>query len=159
VVSFQEAVGELDYPMFIVTVLAEGEMSGCLVGFASQCSIDPFRFLVCISKKNRTFDVAQRSECMAVHIVPGAQWELARLFGEATGDDVDKFARCAWSSGPGGVPVLELCPTWFAGPITERVDTGDHLVHVLEPSAGRGQTGVAPLSFQRARKIDPGHEA
>jgi flavin reductase (DIM6/NTAB) family NADH-FMN oxidoreductase RutF len=152
-------VGELDYPMFIVTVAAEGEMSGCLVGFASQCSIDPFRFLVCLSNKNRTFEVARRSGYMAVHIVPAEQWELARLFGGATGDDLDKFTRCAWSAGPGGVPVLELCPTWFAGPIIERVDAGDHAIHVLEPSTGHGKAGLVPLTFQRAREIDPGHEA
>ena len=145
--------------MFIVTVAAEDDMSGCLIGFASQCSIDPFLFLVCLSNKNRTFEVAQRSEYMAVHVVPAEQWELARLFGAMTGDDLDKFARCAWSAGPGGVPVLELCPSWFAGPIIERIDAGDHAIHVLQPSAGQGHAGVMPLMFQRARQIDAGHEA
>ena len=152
-------MGELDYPMFIVTVAAEDDMSGCLVGFASQCSIDPFLFLVCLSNKNRTFEVAQRSEYMAVHVVPAEQWELSRLFGGLTGDDLDKFARCAWSVGPGGVPVLELCPSWLAGPIIERMDAGDHAIHVLQPSAGQGEAGAMPLMFQRARQIDPGHEA
>ncbi|MHB1539220.1 MAG: flavin reductase [Solirubrobacteraceae bacterium] len=53
--------------MAIVTAAADGERSGCLVGFATQCSIEPRRFLVCISVLNRTFEIAQRSNALAVH--------------------------------------------------------------------------------------------
>ena len=63
-------VSALDYPMFIVTVAAGDERAGCLVGFATQCSIDPPRFLVCISDKNRTFRVARDADTMVVHLVP-----------------------------------------------------------------------------------------
>ena len=47
--AVHELVSELDYPMFIVTCADERERAGCLVGFATQCSIDPPRFLVCLS--------------------------------------------------------------------------------------------------------------
>jgi flavin reductase (DIM6/NTAB) family NADH-FMN oxidoreductase RutF len=156
---FEEIVADLDYPMFIATVAAGDELSGCLVGFASQCSIEPARFLVCLSKKNHTFQVAQRSEYMAVHLVPAAEWELATLFGGATGDEVDKFDRCAWFSGPGGVPILEACPSWFGGPIVARWNGGDHVVHMVEPDAGNKGERLPVLTFQRAQEIDPGHEA
>ena len=39
---FGEIVADLDYPMLMVTVAAGEEMAGCLLGFASQCSIDLF---------------------------------------------------------------------------------------------------------------------
>src|SRR3954451_16023833 len=42
-------VSELDDPMFIVTVAGPMERAGCLVGFATQCSIHPPRFLLCLS--------------------------------------------------------------------------------------------------------------
>jgi flavin reductase (DIM6/NTAB) family NADH-FMN oxidoreductase RutF len=48
--TFSDLLGELDYPMFIVTVAAGGERNGCLIGFATQSSIDPPRFLAVISK-------------------------------------------------------------------------------------------------------------
>ncbi|MEA2486251.1 MAG: hypothetical protein QOD46_1362 [Actinomycetota bacterium] len=156
---FEEIVADLDYPVFIATVAAEGEMAGCLVGFTSQCSINPPRFVVCVSNKNRTFAVAQRSEYMAVHLIPASEWELAALFGGATGDEVDKFERCAWAPGPGGVPVLEKCPSWFAGPILARVDEGDHVLHVLEPTSGHKGDPTPVLTLQKAKEIDPGHEA
>ena len=99
--TFNSLVGDLDYPMFIVTACADGERSGCLIGFATQASIDPSRFLVCLSHKNRTYRVAQGAELLGVHFVPEEQAELAELFGGETGDEVDKFARVRVGAGPG----------------------------------------------------------
>ena len=44
--AFEKLVSLLDYPMFVVTTRAGDESAGCLVGFASQVSIRPPRFLV-----------------------------------------------------------------------------------------------------------------
>jgi len=154
-----ELVAELDYPMFIVTAAAGDERAGCLVGFATQCSIDPPRFLVCLSDKNRTFRVAQRAETLVVHLVPSDAGALAELFGGSTGDEVDKFARCSWSPGPGGAPVLDECGNWFAGRILERMPAGDHCAFLLDPVAAASTNDETPFTFHRARRLDPGHEA
>jgi flavin reductase (DIM6/NTAB) family NADH-FMN oxidoreductase RutF len=154
-----ELVGELDYPMFIVTVVARGQRAGCLVGFTTQCSIDPPRFLVCLSDKNRTFRVARDAAVMVVHMVPADREELAALFGEHTGDDLDKFERCAWTAGPEGTPVLEDCRNWFAGRILERLPAGDHHVFLLDPFDGASDAGEEQFAFHRAKRMDPGHEA
>jgi flavin reductase (DIM6/NTAB) family NADH-FMN oxidoreductase RutF len=152
-------LGELDYPMFIVTAAAGGERAGCLVGFATQCSIDPLRFIVCLSDKNRTFRVAQEASLLAVHLVPEGADDLARLFGSETGDETDKFERCSWTPGPDGTPVMDECGNWFAGRILDRVDVGDHWAFLLEPLRGADQPGQDAFSFQEARWIEPGHEA
>jgi flavin reductase (DIM6/NTAB) family NADH-FMN oxidoreductase RutF len=157
--TVHELVSELDYPMFIVTVAGAGERAGCLVGFTTQCSIDPPRFLVCISDKNRTHRVARDSEVMVVHLVPEHAEALAELFGSETGDQVDKFARCNWRSGPAGTPVLSECANWFAGRILERVDAGDHRVFLLEPFEASSDADGRPFTFHRARRMEPGHEA
>jgi len=69
--AFSTIVGRLDYPMFVATTIgAGGERAGCLVGFATQASIDPQRFLVCISDKNRTYRIAREADVLAVHLVP-----------------------------------------------------------------------------------------
>ena len=154
-----ELVAQLDYPMFIATVAAEGKRGGCLVGFTTQCSIDPPRFLVCLSDKNRTFRVARDAEVMVVHLVPDAATELADLFGGETGDELDKFERCAWHPGPGGAPVLEECGNWFAGRILERVPTGDHCAYLIDPFEASSEAAEEPFRFHRARRIEPGHEA
>ena len=157
--TFQRLVAQLDYPMFIATVAAGDERSGCLIGFATQSSIDPPRFLAGISDKNRTFRVARDADSMAIHLVPEDADELAELFGGQTGDEMDKFARCEWREGPGGVPLLDRCPNRFVGRILERIDFGDHVGMVLEPFFAEADEESAQLGFHRAKRIEPGHEA
>jgi flavin reductase (DIM6/NTAB) family NADH-FMN oxidoreductase RutF len=157
--AFDELVGSLDYPMFIATVRGEEERAGCLVGFATQCSIDPPRFLLCLSDKNRTCRVAAGTEAVAVHCVPSSAVKLAELFGGETGDEVDKFERCAWHEGPRGLPILDECENWFVGEILDRHVLGDHVGLLLEPVAASSGVAFDEFTFHRARRIDPGHEA
>jgi len=157
--AFDALMGALDYPMFIVTTTVGDERAGCLVGFAGQVSINPPRFMACLSDKNRTYRVAASgAEHLAVHLVPERAIELAELFGGRTGDDIDKFARTEWHEGPFGQPLLDECPSWFVGRVLEQVVLGDHVGFLLEPvAAEHGEDGT--IDFQRVRGIDPGHEA
>jgi len=158
--TFNALVAHLDYPMFIATVADGEELAGCLVGFATQCSIDPPRFLICISNKNRTYRVSRGSSAMAVHLVPEEATELAELFGGRTGDDVDKFEHCSWRPGPEGLPLLDGCPNRFVARVLERTEAGDHDAFVLEPFfAEEDERGSEAFSFHRAKRIEPGHEA
>lgn len=43
--QFASLMGQLDQPMYVVTVRGADGPAGCLVGFASQVSIDPPLFL------------------------------------------------------------------------------------------------------------------
>ncbi len=157
--TFHELVGQLDYSMFIVTVATDDERAGCLVGFATQSSIDPPRFLVCVSRANRTCRVASASKLLAVHFVPRHAEALAELFGGRSGDDVDKFARCDWHPGPAGLPILDECGNWFAGRVLERLDLGDHVGFLLEPIDAHREQGGPAFEFHRAKHIEPGHPA
>jgi flavin reductase (DIM6/NTAB) family NADH-FMN oxidoreductase RutF len=160
--EFTKLVAELEYPMYVVTAAADGERAGCLVGFGTQTSIHPPRFLVCVSRKNRTLSVANDSPVLAVHVLSDDPQErrLAELFGGETGDDTDKFELCAWHEGPGGVPLLDDIPNFFVGRVVSCVDVGDHVGFLLDPvDAERGGAGVEELGFQEAKDIEPGHPA
>ena len=158
--DFQDLVGDLDYPMTIVTTSAGGEKAGCLVGFATQCSIQPPRYAVWISRNNHTVGVASRASALAVHFPSTADLPLARLFGGQTGDEVDKFAQCRWREGPQGVPLLEDCDRWFVGEVIEQFPTDDHVGFLLAPvQASSGDGWPGQLGFQAAKEISPGHEA
>ena len=156
--TFNAIVGDLEYPMFIVTARAGDEPLGCLIGFATQTSIDPPRFAVCLSHKNRTFRRGRDAPVLGVHAVPADAGDLAERFGGQTGDEVDKFAGVDWHAGPEGVPVLDRCTNWFAGRVLTRLDAGDHDLFLLEPVAGEAGDD-AEFTFHRAKRIDPGHEA
>ncbi|OPG09099.1 flavin oxidoreductase [Streptomyces sp. GKU 895] len=147
--------------MYVVTAQADGEKAGCLVGFASQCSIQPARFMVWLSKANRTYRVAERTDRLAVHLLHRSQDHLARLFGGETGDHTDKFTQVPWHAAPGGPPVLDEAPAWFIGHVESRIDGGDHVGFLLIPEATEGPVGsrTPVLTLSDTHDIDPGHPA
>lgn len=149
----------LDFPVYVVTAASHEERSGCLVGFATQISLEPPRFLVCLSEKNRTNTVARASSHLGVHLLGPDEHALAELFGGETGDEVDKFSRCDWQEGPGGVPVLDGCPRAFVGHVLTKASTGDHTGFVLEPVWVASREGEPRLSFHDVDDVDPGHPA
>jgi flavin reductase (DIM6/NTAB) family NADH-FMN oxidoreductase RutF len=154
---FERLVATLDYPLYVVTTAVDDQPSGCLIGFATQCSIHPPRFLACLSKKNHTLKLARRAARLAVHVIDEQDKELAELFGGETGDEVDKFERVRWHFAD-GMPVLDACPRWFVGTVLDRLDFGDHVGFLLEPIDTEQSASSEQLTFQRARDIEPGHE-
>jgi flavin reductase (DIM6/NTAB) family NADH-FMN oxidoreductase RutF len=157
---FDKLVSLLDYPMYVVTTRAGDESAGCLVGFASQVSIHPHRFLVGLSKRNHTYRVANGASHLAVHLIERRRCELARMFGSETGDHTDKFTRCSWHSGPHGLPIIDDAAGWFVGEVLSRYDLGDHVGFLLQPVAGSAPEKFEQLvTFSDVQDLEPGHEA
>ncbi|MDF3140015.1 MULTISPECIES: flavin reductase family protein [unclassified Streptomyces] len=154
-----EFIGRLNPDMCVVTAAVGGERAGCLVGFASQCSIRPVRFVVWLSEANHTFRVARSAQVLAVHLLAREQRSVAELFGGRTGDQEDKFRYVRWREGHGGAVVLQDAPAWFVGRIVTRVGGGDHIGFVLNPvewGERKAYQGLL-LRLDDARTISPGH--
>lgn len=152
--------GMMNAAMLVVTTEAQGHRSGCLVGFATQASINPARFLVGLSRANHTFDVASRSDHLAVHLLARRDTALAELFGGETEDEIDKFARCAWHTGPAGMPILDDAQAWLVGETLDRIDVGDHVGYLLRPvDAWFAEAEGELIRFADVRGMDPGHNA
>jgi flavin reductase (DIM6/NTAB) family NADH-FMN oxidoreductase RutF len=150
----------IDYPYYVVTVRSpDAEMSGCLAGFVTQCSIDPPHFLVCVSKVNHTFGVAERASGMGLHLLGEDQVDLARLFGEETGDLVDKFTSVDWRLGPTGAPLLVEAAVSLEGQILGHFSVGDHEAFLMR--AVRSVAGDHPglLMYRNTPPLRPGHPA
>ena len=157
--AFADAVGDLEYPMFVVTAAVDGRPRGCLIGFAAQCSISPPRFMVWLSHRNHTLGVARQADRLGVHLLSADDRGLAELFGSRCGEEVDKFAAVPWHEGPGGVPLLDDCPRWFVGRVLERFDSGDHDGFLLEPEEAGTGPWSGQLGFQAVKDLEPGHDA
>lgn len=157
--EFDEFLDGLDHPMFVVTANNGRERSGCLVGFATQASIHPPRMLVCVSTVNHTFPIAREAPLLGVHVLGPEQHALAELFGAETGDEVDKFDRCRWRAGQGGVPLLEDCPRLIVGRVISQHPFGDHVGFLLEPIAVDANRETQGITMEDVTDIDPGHPA
>jgi flavin reductase (DIM6/NTAB) family NADH-FMN oxidoreductase RutF len=146
-----------DYPLYVVTAGTKDDPSGCLAGFVTQASIDPVQFIVCVSKKNHTFGVADRSTGLGLHLLGSDQTDIASLFGEQTGDVIDKFARVQWTQGSSGVPILSECAAWVEGQVIDRMDGGDHEAFLIAVVDGGGGTHAGRFTLSDAANFEPGH--
>ena len=158
--AFERLVTAMDGAMVVVTAAGDdGAADGCLVGFHSQCSIDPPQYAVWLSVANRTYELARQATHLGVHLVPAGYHGLAALFGGTTGDDVDKLATVPWHAGPGGAPLLDPLMSRFVGRVVEVSSTGgDHELFVLEVVSAEGPP-VHPLRLADTTDIEPGHRA
>jgi flavin reductase (DIM6/NTAB) family NADH-FMN oxidoreductase RutF len=129
-----------DPALYVITAQHATERSGCVAGFVTQCSIYPERLLVCLSLVNHTYAVAVAADALAVHLLSGADDDLARRFGELTGDRVDKFAGLEIKTASCGAPVLGGDRPWVAGFTRDVHPFGDHVGFVIEPSESGGPT-------------------
>lgn len=155
---FGALMSDADPAMVVVTAVEGDERAGCLVGFHSQCSIDPVRYAVWLSKANHTYRVALLAEHVAVHFLDAGDDDVAALFGGTSGDDVDKFARSAWTPGPGSVPLLDRCPNRVVGRRHTLVDEGgDHVCLVLTVDDVTRGGPFTPLRLSDVTDLEPGH--
>lgn len=161
-----DAISErLSYPMLAVAAAHAGERDACLVGFATQISIDPWRYLVGLSHRNRTFDLAAASSHLAVHFLSDDQHELARVLGSTSAHDdpeKERFLADLWDDADDtgdetAVSRLAPCRSWFVGRVVARHPCGDHWAFVLEPVAWSGaDPRFRQLDYQQVRDLEAG---
>lgn len=96
---------------------------------------------------------------LCLHLLGEDQVDTASLFGELSGDTVDKFADTAWRPGPGGVPVLDDRAAWMAVHILDRFDVGDHQTLYTSPIDAAPGPDQRLLTYGSAPSFDPGHPA
>ena len=160
--TFDELMARLDPPMIVVTTVSGDERAGCLVGFHSQAGMAPDKFAVWLSKANHTYAVASTAEHFAVHFLRSDQEHLAELFGTNCSAEIDKFAECAWSPGPGGVPVLTDCSDRVVGTKDSFVDSGtDHVCLIIDPVEAHVGDGefLDALRLSDVVDLEPAHAA
>lgn len=158
--AFDAFVARLDGALLVVTAVADEQPAGCIVGFHTQCSIDPPRYAVWLSKANFTYRVALFSSHLALHLVDAGERLLLQLFGGTSGDDTEKFALVDWAPGPGGVPLLMQCPSRVVLERSSVVDDGgDHVCFVGVPVEAVCSPDVVPMRLADASDVEAGHDA
>ena len=117
-----------------VTAYDGSSRAGCLAGFTTQVSIDPARFLVCVSEQNHPHRIVAGAATAAVHAL--------RVGG-----------RAGRRAGAGGLRGVVRGPH----PRTPPARRPHRLL--LEPFGGTRPGGADLLRFAHVRDLEPGHEA
>ena len=158
--AFDEVMRRRNSDMMILTTAVGAERAGCLVGFHSQCSIEPLRYAVWLSKANHTCRLALRSSYFGLHFLRRDDRGLAEVFGTMCSDEVDKFVLAGSHPGPLEVPVLDGCDSWIIARRTSFLEEGsDHICFIMEPVEASAGAAAYPLRFMDVADLAPGHEA
>jgi flavin reductase (DIM6/NTAB) family NADH-FMN oxidoreductase RutF len=157
--GFDEIVDAANTSVVIVSAGAGGEVDACLVGFHCQCSIEPLRYAIWLSKANRTCRIATKAGALRVHWVPRDRMDLAELAGGMSLDrHPDKMQRLRWRSTVGGTILVEGTGGSFGGEILHTHDDGDHICFVVAPfDVITSDADV--LRFRDVADVRAGHDA
>ncbi|HEY1699387.1 MAG TPA: flavin reductase family protein [Trebonia sp.] len=166
--AYERVIAPVDPAAVIVTCASGTDRAGCLVTFSSPCSVDPPRYAVWLSHRNRTYHVALEADELLVHMLTHADLPLAEYFGGVSGRREDKFASVPWTDRD-GIPLLGTHGGWLRGRVLSRVPGrgetgGDHTCFVLTPvtvepaAAGPAMSPAAtrPLRMSDLRHVSPG---
>ena len=152
--AFEGLVGELEYPMFIVTARAGRRAARLPRRLHDAGEHRPAALHRLPLAHQPHLPARQDAPALGVHAVPADADDLAQLFGGETADETDKFARTPWREGPEGVPILERCSNWFVGRVVARwtpATTTRSCSNRSPPRHRGGRIHVPPRQADRAR--------
>jgi len=136
----------------VVVITAPGEPpAGFTATSFTSVSLDPPLVSFCLANTASAGPAVARAEVVAVHVLSREQEEVARIFATS---GIDRFAtHGAWSSGPGGVPLLDGVLARLVCRVTQRVEAGDHTIVLASPETGDHQVdeSATPLVYHAGK--------
>jgi 3-hydroxy-9,10-secoandrosta-1,3,5(10)-triene-9,17-dione monooxygenase reductase component len=127
-----------------VAVVTTRGPAGLTTNAFTSLSLEPQLVLVCLDRGSRTLAGVREHRRLAVNVLAAPQRELAIRFAGKSPHS-EKFQDVAWHE-EAGVPVLEGCVAWVAGPVEDLIAGGDHVIAVTAVE-GAGAPGGEPLLF------------
>lgn len=125
----------------VSTVSTDDEPVGFTANSFTSVSLDPALLLICVGKKQSSFDIFSNASSFIVNILGSEQKQLADRFARFKGE---RFEGIEWHKSKMGNPILGGSCAWFDCNLFKRVDAGDHLVLIGEiiEFADHGENGL-----------------
>lgn len=125
--SLREVMGA--YPTGVTVVAAcdaDGTPYGLTVNSFTSVSLDPPLVLVCIGHSSTSHDRLIGTKHFAINVLAADQRQTARRFAKEPSDG--RFGDVPWSTGAGGLPLLDGAVAWLECTVHEVVEGGDHSI-------------------------------
>lgn len=130
---FRTACGMFATGVTAVTAIdAHGELAALTVNSFTSVSMDPQQILVCIAFQSSSYPVLSTAERLAVHVLTDGQEEIARRLATAGLSGAERLSEVGWLPGPGKEPHISHVAARLAGRVSNRVDSGDHVIIVVD---------------------------
>jgi flavin reductase (DIM6/NTAB) family NADH-FMN oxidoreductase RutF len=126
-------LGRLPSGLTILTARnAAGDATGMLASWVQQASFEPPCLTVAVNRKRYLNEWLQATRQVALSIVGDGQKEFLGHFGRGFEPGESAFEGLRISHAANGCPVLEDALGWLAGKVIAQIETGDHIVYVVE---------------------------
>lgn len=147
----------LDREIWLVTAQAETRRGGLIATFVNVASIVPDmpRMLVGLSRQHHTWELIERSNAFALHLLGEQHLEWVWRFGLESGRGRDKLHDLPVLQKSTSSPVLEDAIGWLDCRVEGRLDAGDRTVYLAEVLQGGVTNFAPPLTFQRLLQLAP----
>lgn len=126
--KFRNALGQFATGVTVVTALdQDGNGVGMTANSFSSVSLDPMLVLWSVAKSSNAFQVFNRVDRFAIHVLHAGQQQVSNQFASKV---PDRFAGIACGEGQGGVPLLKDYSALFQCETEHRYEGGDHIILV-----------------------------
>ena len=155
-----ETFFKLSYGLYIVCSKDGGNLNGHVSNTVFQITADPPRFAVATHKDNLTSAYIEKSRLFSISILQqNVNLEFLGPWGFKSGKSIDKFKGKNYKTGKTGVPIfLEKTIAWIECEVTDRIDTGTHILFIgVAVDAELIDRSAKPLTYDYYREVIKGH--
>ena len=126
---FKHVLGHFATGVVIVSANSSEGPAGFTCQTFGSLSLNPMLVSFSANIQSQSWPRVRRAGTVGINILGSDQEELARVFATR---GADKFAGVAWSSAPGGAPLLDGALAHIEGRIRSVTTHGDHDLVVVE---------------------------
>ncbi|QDU22374.1 flavin reductase family protein [Urbifossiella limnaea] len=145
--AMMAAVGRIPSGLFVLTVSAGGRETGMLASWVQQCSFQPPRVSVAVSKERWVLPELVEGTGFVVNVLAEGDKKLVAHFGKGFAPDADAFAGLDVTRD--GVPVLLAAHAFITCRVAARFDAGDHVLVVGDVVGGAVHHDARPATHVR----------
>lgn len=128
----KQALRTFTYGLYAVSCADAGEVNAFTANWLSQVSFDPPLVAVSIENNTKSLPMIQRSRAFLINVLRSGDREMAGQLGKSALKQPDKLKNVAYTTGPGGAPILEAALAWVACEVKHTIEAGDSTLVVAE---------------------------
>ncbi len=146
--AFRTALGAFVTGVTIITTVdATDAPVGLTANSFNSVSLDPPLVLFSLGLDSTNLDAFRQAQFWAVHVLSAEQEALSNQFAKRDGN---KFQDVTYSTGPGGIPLLDGFSARFICRAAFEYEGGDHAIFLGEVIAF-DQVALPPLVYHQGR--------
>jgi len=137
----EKAIRKIKNGVFVITFSLDGINYGLTTAWINRASFKPNMIMASIGRNRKGYNELLDCEIFCVNILGDVSIEIARHFGDTSGNNINNFKDLEFKFMENGSPVLKDSVAAFECKLVKKIDAGDHVVLFGEVLNGTDQEG------------------